>query len=1745
LKEKKLISFFLVFIFIMALALVLSDMPAQAAIAQTFTADTAEGVSVEYKVLTENTSEHTGTVQVGTGLTDDTAINLSYTGTVTIPSTVEYGGITYTVTEIAYKAMYDCNLTGIDLPNTLSVIGAFAFNDTDITQIELPLSLSRINGYAFSNCHGLTTVIVPEGTVFIGGGAFSGCSNLARVTMPDSLTVLPDYLFKDCVSLEEVILGSNVENIGYQAFYGCTSLTRIDLPASVTEIRSDAFRNCSTLADVYFDGNAPTLDGANHFVGVANPAYGNVYETAAGFPLIGQDYYGLTIKQRDNNAQKPLITSLSPCLVVRVGDDASLTVNASVLDGGTLSYQWYVNSIKQNTGGTLIPGATDFTYVLPTATTGVDYYYVVVTNTNTAATGTQTAFSTSSPITVTVYEATDAETPVITVQPADVTADQGTTVTLSVEVKPLSDGGTLTYAWYENTVNSYTGGSFVSSESSMIAPYIGVRYYYVVVTNKNTEVSGTKTASVTSDIARVTINPLIDAKEPEIVDQPQDVNITVNQPVTLSVNAVSVDDGILSYQWFSNNFQSYLGSCLIADATEASYSPSTAIPGTYYYYVVVTNTNNDLNGTKTATKASNIVSVGVGGQTYTITVQNDGNGTAGATPNPAGLGQTVQLGYLANSGYQFKEWQVISGDIFIQSNNTFMMPDTDVTVKAIFEDIPDYTVTVSTDGNGVAVAEPDAADAGTLITISAENFPSYKFKEWQVVTGEVSLASSTSTSTTFTMPAGNVEVKAVFENITLGSYTLNLQSTAGGTAVCDGGTAVTYSQSTLVNLWTFPQSGYVFKEWQVAYGTFDAANITSPAENWYQFMMPNSDLVLLAVFESSGPVTYNVTVQDDGNGTAWASPSTAAEGDTITLSNNPDSGYQLKEWQVISGGVIIAGNTFTMPDNDVTVKAVFEEIPAATYTITVQDDGNGTGSAVPNPASEGETITLSNDPDSGYQFKDWQVISGGVTISGNTFTMPAGDVTVKATFDVIPLGTYTVSFDANGGTGSMSDQTFTEGVTQALTANAFYLTDYNFLGWAQTPTGGVIYTDGESILVSYDRTLYAVWAPVSAPQYTVTFDANGGSGTMSPQTFTQGVAQPLSGNAFTRAGHSFEGWALTPTGGVSFNDRASLSVGGDTQLYAVWSEISITTYTVTVQDDGYGTGSANPSTASKGDTIILSNNPNSGYQFKEWQVISGGVTITGNTFTMPDNDVTVKAIFEEMPVVTYNITVEDDGNGTGSASPSKAAEGETINLSSDPDSGYRFKEWEVVSGGVSITGNTFTMPDNDVTVKAIFEEIPIVTYDVTVEDDGNGTGSASPSTAAEGETITLSSDPDSGYRFKEWQVISGGVIITGNTFTMPDNDVTVKAIFEEIPPVTYSITIQDDGNGTGSAVPNPASEGETVTLSSMPDAGYQFDEWQVISGAVTISGNTFTMPASDVTVKAIFEEIPIVNYDVTVEDDGNGTGSASPSKAAEGETITLSSDPDSGYRFKEWQVISGGVSITGNTFTMPDNDVTVRAVFRTLPAGSGSSTPESISLDEANPPATSLVPDQPETPSMNFSDVKESDWFNESVEYVYQKGLMLGTTGNQFSPQFITSRAMIVAILYRMEGSTSGSGNSFSDVADGQWYTDAVAWASANKIVAGYGNWLFGPNDNITREQLAVILYNYAKYKGYDITSAQVLNSFSDSDRVSPWARNAVEWAVGSNLLFGKGNNTLAPADSTTRAELATIIQRFIENVAK
>ncbi|HIV96904.1 MAG TPA: C69 family dipeptidase [Candidatus Agathobaculum stercoravium] len=180
-----------------------------------------------------------------------------------------------------------------------------------------------------------------------------------------------------------------------------------------------------------------------------------------------------------------------------------------------------------------------------------------------------------------------------------------------------------------------------------------------------------------------------------------------------------------------------------------------------------------------------------------------------------------------------------------------------------------------------------------------------------------------------------------------------------------------------------------------------------------------------------------------------------------------------------------------------------------------------------------------------------------------------------------------------------------------------------------------------------------------------------------------------------------------------------------------------------------------------------------------------------------------------------------------------------------------------------------------------------------------------------------------------------------------------------------------------------------------------------------------------------------------------------------------------------------------------------------------------------------------------FTDVPADSWYADAVQYVTENGLMNGTEETAFGPDETTTRGMIVAILYRMEGEPEAEASDFTDVNADAYYADAVAWANANGIVTGYGDGLFGPDDTITREQMAAILYRYAQYKGYDVTTTGSLDAYTDAAQISNYALTAMQWANEQGLITGSTSTTLEPQGNAIRAEAATILMRFCENIAK
>ena len=208
-----------------------------------------------------------------------------------------------------------------------------------------------------------------------------------------------------------------------------------------------------------------------------------------------------------------------------------------------------------------------------------------------------------------------------------------------------------------------------------------------------------------------------------------------------------------------------------------------------------------------------------------------------------------------------------------------------------------------------------------------------------------------------------------------------------------------------------------------------------------------------------------------------------------------------------------------------------------------------------------------------------------------------------------------------------------------------------------------------------------------------------------------------------------------------------------------------------------------------------------------------------------------------------------------------------------------------------------------------------------------------------------------------------------------------------------------------------------------------------------------------------------------------------------------------------------------------------------------------LQAEPADPPVNpgGGTPSEPEEPTWPFTDVTEGDdWFYDAVAYVYENGIMAGTSETTFEPGMLLDRAMAAQLFYNLEGKPAVTGDSaFSDVASSHWAVDAITWAAENEVVAGIGGNLYDPDSNVTREQFAQMLYNYAQYKGYDLTANGDLTQFPDDGSISFWAETALSWANGNDLINGHENGTIDPKGSTIRAQAASIMANFDQNVAK
>ena len=590
----------------------------------------------------------------------------------------------------------------------------------------------------------------------------------------------------------------------------------------------------------------------------------------------------------------------------------------------------------------------------------------------------------------------------------------------------------------------------------------------------------------------------------------------------------------------------------------------------------------------------------------------------------------------------------------------------------------------------------------------------------------------------------------------------------------------------------------------------------------------------------------------------------------------------------------------------------------------------------------------------------------------------------------------------------------------------------------------------------------------------------------------------------------------TSTSTITVNN-GSLTTGGNGNvgIYYYWSDTS-----------NAGTSSLTVSGNAVVDTRnsqIMAQNKETVVQVGAGSDGNGGIVFNGKSGTVY-GDVTLQ---EDLEIGNdETLTIGKDASLTVPDGKTLTNNG-TINV----ESGGKLEGTPTGNGTLKIAPTITTQPQ-DVEVKE--NETATFTVKVTGSEPlsyqwqqsaGNGTnwnnisGATSNSYTTDAATLEMNN-----YQY-QCVVSNSAGSVTSSAATLTVNAATVPVTGVSLTPASLSLFTGDTATLTATVQPSNATNQNVTWSSDKPDVATVDAAGKVTAvgaGTATITVTTEDGKKTATCTVTVRPDIPPANpnYRITVEATQGGTVTADPTAAKAGATVTLTPAPEEGYEVGEVTVtdrFGNAVEVTENadgtyTFTMPNGQVSVNVTFVEM---------------EAEP--------------LPFTDVKEGDWFHDAVRYVYDNGLMEGVGDGQFAPNATTNRAMVVTILYRLAGEPDVSGDvGFADVESGLWYSNAVLWAAEKGIVNGISETEFAPAGDLTREQLATVLYRYAESMGFDVSASVDLSGFPDAGDIQSYATQALSWAVAEGLLQGFEDDSLQPGGTATRAQIATILMRFL-----
>lgn len=774
------------------------------------------------------------------------------------------------------------------------------------------------------------------------------------------------------------------------------------------------------------------------------------------------------------------------------------------------------------------------------------------------------------------------------------------------------------------------------------------------------------------------------------------------------------------------------------------------------------------------------------------------------------------------------------------------------------------------------------------------------------------------------------------------------------------------------------------------------------------------------------------------------------------------------------------------------------------YTITVESENEHVSVALNESSSapsasavvaSGGQVTIEASVQEGCVFEGYTV-SGATPQSFNPSILGSQTVVVTGATEITaharPIE-YTVSFNANGGDGSMAPQTFAYGDQKTLSPNSFTRPGYTFAGWNTTPDGsGKRYGNEEAVLnlATNDGAtveLYAQWEPAN---YEISFSVEGGGSFTCTATFDQPFTLPSADESYIPGGKVLLGWS-------------GLALGS---FYPVGS--TLLNY-CTIQDDGTLVGGTlNAVLGNTGAFYLTLTNDGNPVDLDSDEKKIHLVRTDGVDTEVLFQETSTRGVYSASGILEGSYYVEIKGWSTGGAITEVSSDG---------------------SGALSLSYCTVEIAAED-------------HASAWIESPSDGHVKRAERVLI-GSALTIGSSVDEGYSFESWTGI-GAQPDWGDDPALAQQTIIVNGrVLLEAHPVANVYRVSFDANGgDGSMESQDMVYGQPQSLAACaftrtgysftgwattPDgSGERYDDEEVVSNLATEAGATVTLYAQWESV----QPSPIETHTTTVSVHAHGTASVDAPYARHGETVTVTIAPDDGFEVRSITAVDAqGTTIELSlqadgtyTFSMPAADVSVAVV---------------LGCDGGEL-----------CPSRRFPDADPSQWYHDALDWAIVHGVLNGfdDTG-LMEPDSPITRAQMARVLWNAEGLPQANGEPivFSDVSDTDWFAPAVAWASSEGIFEGYaGTDLFGPNDVLTREQAAAVLMRWEQLRGFDVSARADLSSFPDANGASDWAVEYLSWAVAADIIRGvdqpDGSSLLDAQGECLRAHVATLLMRLL-----